>query len=141
MHCGAALGRAKDEEDELAAWSGKETYDEITGAALPPDLVRQARAEEVKFMLDWGVWERAPIADCWHETGKAPIGSKWVDVNKGDASKPLIRSRFVVKAARRRAAFGEAQRHQLRSQERLPAFWRVPCAVQATHEPGAPAGF
>jgi hypothetical protein len=48
-------------------------------------------------MLDWGVWERALVTDCWRETGKAPIGSKWVDVNKGDATKPLIRSRFVVK--------------------------------------------
>ncbi len=97
VHCGAAQGRTKHEEDEMAAWSAKATYDEITGAVLPPDLVRQARAEEVKFMLDWGVWERALIADCWQETGKAPIGSKWVDVNKGDATKPLIRSRFVVK--------------------------------------------
>jgi hypothetical protein len=97
VHCGAARGRVKDENDELAAWPASKTYDEITGAELPPDLVRQARAEEVKFMLDWGVWERAPVADCWRLTGKAPIGSKWVDVNKGDATKPLIRSRFVVK--------------------------------------------
>jgi hypothetical protein len=97
VHCGAAQSRTKDEEDELAAWSVGETYDEITGAVLPPDLVRQARAEEIKFMLNWGVWERALITDCWRETGRAPIGSKWVDVNKGDATKPLIRSRFVVK--------------------------------------------
>ena len=46
----------------------------------------QARAEEIKFMLDWGVWERALVTDCWRETGRAPIGSKWVDVNKGDAA-------------------------------------------------------
>ncbi len=43
------------------------------------------------------MWERALVTDCWKETGKAPIGSKWVDVNKGDATKPVIRSRFVVK--------------------------------------------
>jgi hypothetical protein len=97
VHCEEAQGRTKDEGEELAAWSVGETYDEITGAVLPPELVRQARAEEVKFMLEWGVWERALITDCWRETGKAPIGSKWVDVNKGDAVKPLIRSRFVVK--------------------------------------------
>jgi hypothetical protein len=48
-------------------------------------------------MLDWGVWERAPTSECWRDTGKAPVGSKWVDVNKGDATAPLIRSRFVVK--------------------------------------------
>jgi hypothetical protein len=97
VHCGEASGRVKDEEEELAAWPAAVVYDEITGAALPPGLVRQARAEEVQFMLDWGVWERALVSDCWRETGKAPIGSKWVDVNKGDATTPLIRSRFVVK--------------------------------------------
>jgi hypothetical protein len=97
VHCGEASGRVRDEEEELAAWPAAAVYDEITGATLPPGLVRQARAEEVKFMLDWGVWERALVSDCWHETGKAPIGSKWVDVNKGDAANPLIRSRFVVK--------------------------------------------
>jgi hypothetical protein len=100
VHCEAAQGRTHDEDDEVAAWAATpagETFDEITGAVLPPKLVQQARAEEIKFMLDWGVWERVPIADCWRETGRAPIGSKWVDVNKGDAVRPLIRSRFVVK--------------------------------------------
>ena len=97
VHCSEAQQRTRDEDEELAAWPEKQTFDEITGAVLPADLVKQARAEEVKFMLEWGVWERALISDCWRETGKAPIGSKWVDVNKGDATKPLIRSRFVVK--------------------------------------------
>ncbi len=97
VHCDDAQDRTKNEDEQLAAWTTGEVYDEITGAALPPQLVQQARAEEIKFMLDWGVWERALITDCWAETGKAPIGSKWVDVNKGDATKPLIRSRFVVK--------------------------------------------
>ncbi len=100
VHCDAAQGRTHDEDDEVAAWAAGpagETFDEITGAILPPLLVQQARAEELKFMSEWGVWERAPISACWQETGRAPIGSKWVDVNKGDAVKPLIRSRFVVK--------------------------------------------
>jgi hypothetical protein len=97
VHCDAAQGRTKDEGEGLATWAAREVYDEITGATLPPKLVQQARAEEVQFMLNWGVWTRALISDCWAETGKAPIGSKWVDVNKGDATKPLIRSRFVVK--------------------------------------------
>jgi hypothetical protein len=100
VHCDEAQGRTRDEDDEVAAWAAGpagETFDEITGAVLPPKLVQQARAEEIKFMLDWKVWQRAPITDCWRETGRAPIGSKWVDVNKGDAVRPLIRSRFVVK--------------------------------------------
>jgi hypothetical protein len=97
VHAEAAQGHTQNEEEQLAAWAQKEVYDEITGAALPPDLVRQARAEELTFMREWGVWKRARITECWQETGKAPIGSKWVDVNKGDATKPMIRSRFVVK--------------------------------------------
>ncbi len=97
VQCAAAQGNTGDEDEQLAAWAPGEVYDEITGAALPPSLVQAARAEEIKFMLEWGVWQRAPIADCWRETGKAPIGSKWVDVNKGDSAKPLVRSRFVVK--------------------------------------------
>jgi hypothetical protein len=97
VHCAEAQDRVKDEDAELAVWSVGETYDEITGATLPADLVRKARAEEVDFMLKWGVWERAPVADCWRDTGRAPIGSKWVDVNKGDSANPVIRSRFVVK--------------------------------------------
>ncbi len=97
VHADAAQDHTRDEDEQLAAWARKEVYDEITGAALPPDLVKQARAEELKFMREWGVWRRTPIAECWAATGKAPIGTKWVDVNKGDAEKPLIRSRFVVK--------------------------------------------
>jgi hypothetical protein len=97
VHCDEPQDRVRDEGDELAAWAATEVYDEITGAALPPSLVQAARAEEVKFMLEWGVWERALVTDCWRETGKAPIGSKWVDVNKGDATNPMVRSRFVVK--------------------------------------------
>ncbi len=84
----------------MAAWAAGptgETFDENAGAVLPPLLVQQASAEEIKFMLEWGVWEHAPISECWKQTGRAPIGSKWVDVNKGDAVRPLVRSRFVVK--------------------------------------------
>ena len=95
VHCGTAQGRTKDEDEELTTWAAKETYDEITGAVLPPALVQQARAEEVKFMLDWGVWEPAPIADCWRETGKAPIRSHWLDVNKWHATQPVIWSRLL----------------------------------------------
>ena len=68
VRCEEAQGRVQDEDVELAAWSVGEVYDEITGATLPPELVRQARAEEIKIMLGWGVWERAPGTDCWRET-------------------------------------------------------------------------
>ncbi len=66
VHCGAAQGRTRDEEDELALWSVevRDTYDEITGVVLPPSLVQQSRAEEVMFMLDGWVRDRAPGSVC-----------------------------------------------------------------------------
>ena len=38
-----------------------------------------------------------PVSECWEKTGKAPIGIKWVDVNKGDEGNPEYRSRLVAK--------------------------------------------
>ena len=34
-------------------------------------------------------------------TGKQPIGSKWIDINKGDAKAPNYRSRLVAKEIKR----------------------------------------
>jgi hypothetical protein len=51
VHCLPSDSRVRDEAAELAAWPAKDTFDEITGAILPPNLVKQARAEEIKFML------------------------------------------------------------------------------------------
>jgi hypothetical protein len=39
---------------------------------------------------EYGVYEKRPIKKCWEKTGKAPIGVKWVDANKGDAEKPRV---------------------------------------------------
>ena len=38
-----------------------------------------------------------PKEECWKEPGTAPIGTRWVDVNKGDDDKPEYRSRLVAK--------------------------------------------
>ena len=43
------------------------------------------------------VYEKLPIEECWKETGKAPIGVKWVDTNKGDKERPEYRCRLVAK--------------------------------------------
>ena len=34
---------------------------------------------------------------CFEQTGKAPIGVRWIDVNKQDEDNPLYRSRLVAK--------------------------------------------
>ena len=42
-----------------------------------------------------------PISECWKNTGKAPIGTRWIDVNKGDDQYPDYRSRLVAQEIKR----------------------------------------
>ena len=74
-----------------------QVYDELTGEPLPMNLVEKARKEEIDFMLDWRVWDEVPVAKAWQVTGKGPLGGRWVDVNKGDATTPNVRCRYVAK--------------------------------------------
>ena len=48
-------------------------------------------------MQDWHVWEVRTVKECREVTGKAPIGGRWVDHNKGDADNPKVRCRWVAK--------------------------------------------
>ena len=42
------------------------------------------------------VYDKVDIQECWDNTGKEPIGTRWVDINKGDESNPDYRSRLVA---------------------------------------------
>ena len=87
-----------DEDALLDEYTQHSAYfDENTGDSLPAALVDAARREELDFMGHWRVWDVVPVAECIQRTGKKPIGSKWVDVNKGDRAKPTIRSRLVAR--------------------------------------------
>ena len=72
-------------------------YDEYTGDLLPAKLVAEAREEEVSTMEEWEVWDEVPISQCHAETGRGPLGGRWVDCNKGDKTLPDVRSRWVAK--------------------------------------------
>ena len=41
------------------------------------------------------LYTKVPIDQCWRITGKAPIGTRWIDINKQDEANPLYRSRLV----------------------------------------------
>ena len=56
-----------------------------------------ARSEEMKEFIKRNVYNKVPLSTCWEATGKAPIGVRWVDVNKGDKIHPDYRSRLVAK--------------------------------------------
>ena len=54
--------------------------------------MREARKEEMQ-----NVYTKVPVQECYEATGKGPIGTKWVDINKGDTIHPEYRSRLVAK--------------------------------------------
>ena len=71
-------------------------WDDLSGKALKPQLVRKARQEEMGEVHKHGVYTKVPIRDSWRVTGQGPIGTRWVDVNKGDEENPDYRSRLVA---------------------------------------------
>jgi hypothetical protein len=62
----------------------REFWDDLSGKELVPSLVMKARTEEIGELAKHGVYQKVPITECWNKTGAAPIGTRWVDVNKGD---------------------------------------------------------
>ena len=74
-----------------------EAWDDQTGKELRPDLVQAARAEELKIVDEMGVYEEVPFSDAVKHTGRPPIKSRWLDINKGDSELPNYRSRWVAK--------------------------------------------
>ena len=72
-------------------------FDEVTHVELPANLEREARAEELNCFNTLPVWEVVKTQECWDVTGKPPISTKWVDVNKGDQQEHDIRCRLVAR--------------------------------------------
>ena len=72
-------------------------WDDMSGELLDTQLVKMARNEEMIEVRKHKLYDKVPIQECWEMTGKAPIGVRWVDVNKGDRIHPEYRSRIVAK--------------------------------------------
>ena len=66
--------------------------DDLTGQVLRDDLVRQARAKELAYFHEKGVWVKISRAAAQARSGRRPISVRWVDVNKGDEVSPNYRS-------------------------------------------------
>jgi hypothetical protein len=81
------------EGDEFEDWG----HDEFEDGEFDPVLLKEARMEEVRFMEKIGVWEPATWEECMQKTGRPPITTKWVDVDKGRGGEVLVRSRLVAR--------------------------------------------
>ena len=82
-----------EENDDLP----ENVFDEKSGELLDPVMVQKARREEVEFMKKIDLFEEVTVEECWRETGKAPIGTKFVDLNKGSSEQPDVRCRLVAR--------------------------------------------
>ena len=90
---GVTLLRA--EMNGLSYNHGYETaWDDVSNENFKPELVHAARAVEMEYFGNLGVYEKVPRS---HQiaTGGKVIGVRWVDVNKGDATDVNYRSRLV----------------------------------------------
>ena len=81
------------EEDNII----EEAWDDVKGGKLRLEDLRKARKEEVGYMVNRGIWEVVPVSRCWAETGKKPLGFRWVDTNKGTEVQPDVRCRLVAR--------------------------------------------
>ena len=82
----------QEEEFEADEWA----LDDITGQWLDAGKVTAARMEEAQYMGQLSMFEPATWEECIAKTGKPPITTKWIDVNKGTTEEPIIRSRLVA---------------------------------------------
>ena len=63
-------------------------YDDRTGNSLDPIKVKEARMKDIDEVRKQKVYTKVPISQCIERTGKKLIGSRWVDINKGDDDHP-----------------------------------------------------
>eukprot|EP00959_Pyramimonas_sp_CCMP1952_P124333 2599543-Pyramimonas_sp.AAC.1 len=61
-----------------------QAWDDVTGNEPDPQLTVKARQEEMEQFRKHKVYEKVKEEVCWQITGKAPIGTRWIDINKGD---------------------------------------------------------
>ena len=88
------------DEDRYHDW--ETYYDDLSHLPLRSDLVDKARQEEMEVFAKFPVYTKVPLLHAYHFTGKGPIETKWVDVNKSDESEPAYRSRLVAKEIKRK---------------------------------------
>ena len=73
-----------------------EAWDDTNNVFLEPDKVAAARAEEMSFFKNLGVYRRV-LRAMIKQVGGNIVSVKWFDTNKGDRDFPNFRSRLVAR--------------------------------------------
>lgn len=72
-------------------------YDDVSGKELPKELTLKARQTEMKQVYAHNkVYYNVPLQKCDDITGEEPVGTKWLEINKGDEDDYNRRARLVA---------------------------------------------
>ena len=69
----------------------------MSGKTLDHSGVVKARKMELEYVDKRPVYEEVPTEECLRATGKMPVDTKWVDIDKGGPGAHFYRSRWVAK--------------------------------------------
>ena len=86
----------KGEAEQARRLSDQIAWDDLTGMELDGGKVIEARAKEIAYARDKEVWKRVTRQEA-NRKGWKIIGTRWIDINKGDDERPVYRSRLVGK--------------------------------------------
>ena len=93
----------KPEQDAMLAEAGEEhefikCFDDITGKELLWQAVKEAREKELKYLREFGVFEKVDERAAVAKYSVTPFDTKWVDTDKAFEGEPMqIRSRIVAR--------------------------------------------
>ena len=83
-------------EEDNAQGLMQEAWDDTSGKELDVKRVREARRLEMQYVKEKKVWRKMPRATAI-AMGYKIVGTRWLDINKGDEDSPEYRSRLVGK--------------------------------------------
>ena len=77
------------------------------GSPLNPEMVKRAGELDMEYMEELRVLEDSDRDACMPETGRPPIPTDWVDINKGDSLRPNYKNRLVCQETHGRSTISE----------------------------------
>ncbi|CAK0798924.1 unnamed protein product, partial [Prorocentrum cordatum] len=128
-------GPIADEPEVYSDEQWKTYYDDVNGGIPPTKLVEDASQLERDWVAKEGVYTKVP-REVMESEGATAIPLLWIDTNKGDANKPVVRSRLVVMEAAKgkKAKFEQLSPEKLFSAMPWLEALKLLCIIQATQQ-------
>ena len=90
------IGRLTENKNKKVDIASVIALDHMTGMKLEAGKVKEARGKEIQYVRDIHVYDKIPRSMATAKGWKI-IKTRWIDINKGDDSNPIYRSRLVGK--------------------------------------------